>query len=232
MTHHPHAEIAYPRPGLAGLIAAAGAGTRLGLGPKAFLQLGGRTLLERVVSGVRQVAGEVAVALPPPTVSEWQGRLPGVCVIAGGATRQETYARLLGAVKADWIMTQDVTRPFASPALMIRVVEAALSCGAAGAFLACPVPVARIEGGLISGHLRSRDAMLPQCPSVFRRDLFERALAEGGQEQTIWQLALNCGIPIRPVEGEPGNIKITGAADWEMARRLVRDETGLQGTQA
>ena len=46
------------------LIPAAGNGLRLGRGPKAFLQVGGRTLLEWTLAAFRD-AEEALVALPP-----------------------------------------------------------------------------------------------------------------------------------------------------------------------
>ena len=47
------------------LVAAAGIGSRLGLGPKAFLVLDGETLLQRVCATARAVAPAVRVAVPP-----------------------------------------------------------------------------------------------------------------------------------------------------------------------
>ena len=46
------------------IISAAGQGTRLGLGPKAFVLLAGRTLLEHAVTTMLSVAARVTVAVP------------------------------------------------------------------------------------------------------------------------------------------------------------------------
>ena len=50
----------------AGLLLAAGQGRRLGRGPKAFVQLGGETLLERAVARLRRVGVDAVVAGLPP----------------------------------------------------------------------------------------------------------------------------------------------------------------------
>jgi len=47
------------------LIAAAGDGTRLGRGPKAFVTLRGRTLLDLCLESLTGSGAEVVVALPP-----------------------------------------------------------------------------------------------------------------------------------------------------------------------
>ena len=46
------------------MIPAAGSGTRLGLGPKAFVNVAGRSLLSRSVAALAPYVDEVLVALP------------------------------------------------------------------------------------------------------------------------------------------------------------------------
>jgi 2-C-methyl-D-erythritol 4-phosphate cytidylyltransferase len=109
------------------LIPAAGNGLRLGRGPKAFLQVGGRTLLEWTLAAFRDAA-EVLVALPP-------GAEPpkglGAVFLEGGATRQASVARLLEAASLPLVLVHDVARPFVSRGLVARVLEAAQRSGAA-----------------------------------------------------------------------------------------------------
>ena len=45
------------------IVLAAGRGSRLGLGPKAWLTLGGRTLLDRAVATMGAVAGSVTAGV-------------------------------------------------------------------------------------------------------------------------------------------------------------------------
>ena len=51
---------------VAGIILAAGMGRRLGLGPKAFVSLGGASLLEQAVSRLRRCGVDPIVAILPP----------------------------------------------------------------------------------------------------------------------------------------------------------------------
>ena len=54
-----------PATGVTVLVPAAGSGERMGLGPKALLELNGRPVLEWVVRKAMAIAVEVIVACPP-----------------------------------------------------------------------------------------------------------------------------------------------------------------------
>ena len=59
-------DLAIPRPSTAGLVLAAGLGTRLGRGPKAFVRLDGEPLLLRAVERLRRCGVTTVVAVLPP----------------------------------------------------------------------------------------------------------------------------------------------------------------------
>lgn len=115
-----------------GIVLAAGRGERLGLGPKAWLVLGGRTLLERAVSTMRLVADRVTVGVALVDLE----RARTLCgtdavVVAGGATHRETMAAAFCAGSAPWVLVHDVAHPFLTPDLAHRVLEAARAGSAA-----------------------------------------------------------------------------------------------------
>ncbi|NJM91443.1 MAG: NTP transferase domain-containing protein [Rhodospirillaceae bacterium] len=114
------------------LIQAAGSGSRLGQGPKAFVVLGGRTLLERSIALFRGIADHIIVAVPSTDLARAQALVAGdrVDVIAGGDSRSQTTRRLVEASSSPWLLLHDVVHPFASPDLVRRVLEAAMSHGA------------------------------------------------------------------------------------------------------
>lgn len=211
-------------PDLAILIPAAGAGQRLGLGPKAWLELGGKSLLGRLAAKARAVAGTVVIAAPAGGAARAAALCPGCRVIEGGDTRQATVAALLAACDAPWLMIQDAARPFVSPALMRTVAAAARETGAAGAFLDPEVPVARLEAGTVTAHFAAPEVGIFQAPQVFSRPVLERALAaaeaNGWQAQSTMQLVLRAGTVVRAVPGEKTNIKLTTPEDWLLAQGL------------
>jgi 2-C-methyl-D-erythritol 4-phosphate cytidylyltransferase len=207
------------------LVPAAGSGDRLGLGPKAFLELDGRPLLAWIADKVRRVAGEVLIAVPANRLVEARELCTGCTCIAGGATRQETVARLVEISTRPLILIQDAARPFASVALLREVCFQAQVHGVAGAFLSPGVPVARIDAdGWVAQAFPARGSAIFQAPQAFRRDILkgvlDHAAREGWDEQSTMQLVLRLGIPVRAVPGEVRNLKVTTPEDWQLARRL------------
>lgn len=209
------------------LIAAAGQGTRLGLGPKAFLELGGISLLERVQATASEVAGEIKVAVPAGSETRARALLPSpVDIRAGADTRQGTFASLLETVRTDWVLLLDIARPLLSTGLCRRVLAAARATGAAGAYVPALVPCAQVDAdGRVRSAIPASDYQLPQMPQAFRtdllRDVFMRAAAAGLKRQTVWQLAVELGLPLQAVPGEADNIKITEPIDWRLAQAIL-----------
>src|SRR5690349_2092617 len=114
------------------IVPAAGSGERLAAGvPKAFVHLGGLTLIERAIAGLREsgVVDGVVVAVPPARTDEASLILGDpdyqVTVVSGGADRTESVrAALEAAGDADFILVHDAARPLTPPTLIARVVEA------------------------------------------------------------------------------------------------------------
>jgi 2-C-methyl-D-erythritol 4-phosphate cytidylyltransferase len=209
----------------AALIAAAGEGTRLGLGPKFALRTrDGRQLVQRLAESAREVVDSVCVAVPAQARDDVARCLPWARVVAGGADRNASYAALLSASDAPWLMLLDVARAFTRPALMRRVFAAARDGnGAAMAVQTLALPAALVDtrGRVVDAV--PRDAWrLPQTPQVFRREQLAAALdaAQACAAQTLWEGALVAGIEIAGVDGDADNLKITTAEDWALARAL------------
>jgi 2-C-methyl-D-erythritol 4-phosphate cytidylyltransferase len=208
------------------IVPAGGKGERLGLGAKAFLELGGRTLLEIVTQKLQPRVSRIVVGVPAEDVHRARGLLPAsVEIISGGNTRQATVERLVQASKEALVLIHDVTRPFASGALIGRVLEAAAQHGAAVSMVHSQIPVGRTTQGCVAQSLDRNEVMLPQSPQAFQRAVLERAIQngrrQGRERQTTWQLVEMNGERIAVVEGEETNIKITTAMDWDVARLVV-----------
>ena len=197
------------------VVAAGGQGTRLGtVVPKQFLELGGRTLLDRSVTALLSapVISEVIVALPaeqaaaPPAYL----RQPRVRVVEGGPRRQDSVANGANAAPdgTDVILVHDAARPFVDAATIERVVLAAVEAGAAIAALPArdtvkladvtetawvgsefgePLPaVQRKPVPAVKRTLPRETIYLAQTPQAFRHDVWRRVaeLAAQGAEGT------------------------------------------------
>ena len=204
------------------IIPAAGQGDRLGLGPKALLQLGGAPLLVWVTRKALQISSDVVVAAPAGELDNFHQLCPDCRCIEGGATRQQSVAQLVDAATRDWVIIIDVARPFASLELFRAVLAAARQTGAAGAFLEPDVPVAQIENQRVVRDFQRREVGIFQAPQAFAQELLARvhqqAEQQGWQEQSTLQLALRAGLSVVAVPGEKTNIKLTTPEDWQLAQ--------------
>lgn len=223
------------------IIAAAGAGSRLGDGtPKQFLELGGRPMVHHAIDAFRAAprVTDLIVVTRAEAVDGLRAALGGgkpVEVIAGGATRQASVAlgmdRLPAAAR--YVLVHDAARPFVTPDLIERVLDGAMAHGAAIAALAATDTVKRVEGARIVETVPRERVYLAQTPQGFRRDVLEAAVALGrsGVEGTDESaLAERAGHAVHVVGGDEGNVKITTAGDLARARRAAGRPRALVGT--
>ncbi len=123
------------------VIAAAGSGQRLGAGgPKAFVPLAGKPLVEWSIAAFRAAPSvrSIVVACPPGHIHDLAGSDLGV--VDGGATRTESVSNALAAVGTELVAIHDAARPLVTPELIEGVVSTLLADPhAAGAIAATPV---------------------------------------------------------------------------------------------
>ena len=211
---------------VAALVPAAGLGKRLGLGPKAFLNLGGSNLVYKVVNTLTSCVGRILVGVPHDYVDKARSELADLAeVYPGGASRQDTIFSLFQKCTAQIIVIHDVARPFASRELVFKVIDGARRHGAAAPFIPTIIPVARYRNGFVAESVPASEAMLPQAPQAFHREILERAyqdaLENGIEEQTTLELVFRLGIKALAVPGEELNIKISKPIDWEIANKII-----------
>jgi 2-C-methyl-D-erythritol 4-phosphate cytidylyltransferase / 2-C-methyl-D-erythritol 2,4-cyclodiphosphate synthase len=222
------------------IIAAAGDGRRVASEvPKQFIEIGGVSLLQRSLNAFCRVdrVTQIIVVTRPDSVEavsrsiSTRGR--ATSVVAGGATRQESVAAAFDRVAdgATYVMVHDAARPFVTPALIERTLDAAIESGAAVAALAArdTVKQAVADGGrhFIARTLPRQEIYLAQTPQAFRRDILASAVALGRSgaaatdESALAELA---GSRIRLVEGDALNFKVTTEGDLAMSRALAGAE--------
>jgi 2-C-methyl-D-erythritol 4-phosphate cytidylyltransferase/2-C-methyl-D-erythritol 2,4-cyclodiphosphate synthase len=200
------------------------------------------------------------VSDPPAYLRDaaWAGK--PVRLVAGGARRQDSVANAFRAIsdRTEMIVIHDAARPFVSDDLISRTIAAAAESGAAVAALQARDTVKLVRGPvlhepgaappgagpsireLIVGSTLPRELVfLAQTPQAFRRNVLRDALALGDTAATATDeasLAERAGHPVRLVEGDVANIKITTPEDLHMADAIVRaaerDRTGeVPGTR-
>ncbi|MDR7519815.1 MAG: 2-C-methyl-D-erythritol 4-phosphate cytidylyltransferase [Armatimonadota bacterium] len=215
------------------IIVAAGASTRLpGEVPKPFLPLGGRWVLERALAAFEATASieRVVVVVGTAHVAPARARLRGKvgAVVAGGPDRRDSVAAGLEALPdAGWVVVHDGARPFVTPALIDRVLEAARRSGAATAGLPVTDTLKEVTGDRVRRTVDRSTLWAVQTPQAFRGEVLREAHRRIGWSQPVTddaELVERLGTEVVVVPGDPGNLKITTPQDLELARRLV--ETG------
>jgi 2-C-methyl-D-erythritol 4-phosphate cytidylyltransferase len=209
-----------------GIVLAAGRGDRLGLGPKAWLTLGGRTLLERAVATMRLVADRVTVGVAVGDVE----RARAVCgadavVVAGGATHRETMVAAFCAGSAPWVLVHDVAHPFLTPDLARGVLDAARAGSAAVAAVREASSAYHTPRDGARTRLGPGTVWLVRRPFGCRRADFARVLDTVAGEDGLSVLLERVGVRTQLVPASPWHIKVTTAEDWALAQAI---EQGLR----
>lgn len=223
------------------VVVAAGNGTRLGASqPKAFVELAGRTLLERSIEvALTAGAASLVVVVPAERVDEATATLATLAghdatrlhVVAGGAERTDSVRAGLAAVdsRCDIVLVHDAARCLAPVAVFERVI-AAVAMGAAGAVPGLPVvdTVKTVDPrGVITGTPDRSTLRAIQTPQGFAAAILRAAYTSVGQEgaQATDDAALVelCGHDVVVVDGDPLAFKITTSEDLDRAERVVSE---------
>ncbi|MEE3362193.1 MAG: 2-C-methyl-D-erythritol 4-phosphate cytidylyltransferase [Anaerovoracaceae bacterium] len=210
------------------IIAAAGAGTRMGRGePKQFMDIGGVPMLEksaRVFRDMPEICGLIVTSAEHYVRrTEDVLRSAGIeaDVISGGAERQDSVrlaVEHMAEAHPDWdcVLIHDCARPFVSEDIVRRCIKAASSAGAA-------VPVVPVKDTIRErGRTLDRSGLFAvQTPQGFRADVIinahRRAAEEGFRGTDDISLAERLGTVPEMIEGSYNNIKITTPEDLARA---------------
>lgn len=217
------------------LIVAAGRGERLGSdGPKAFVLLAGRPMVEWSVETLRAVAAvrRIVVALP-----EGFDAPAGTVGVVGGAERSHSVRAALAAAGEgpddEPVIVHDAARPLATVQLFERALAALEACGADAVIAAAPVTdtIKRADdAGVVRETVNRRSLWAVQTPQVFRRGALARALAQPDDVLAAATddaaLIERAGGRVEVVESPRENLKVTTPVDLRLAALLLQDPEG------
>ena len=214
-------------PRVAVLVPAAGVGARMGGVRKAFVEVAGRSVLDRALAGFldRDDVVEVVVAVEgggdPGGVAGQDARIR---VVGGGDSRFGSVANAFDGVEspATVIAVHDAARPFPPPEVIDTCIRLAASgCGAVAGIRAVDTVKRTDSGGRIV-ETPPRDALwYAQTPQVFPRELFARAVAHcraaGITPTDDAAMVEQLGADVRMVPSSATNLKITRPEDLAVA---------------
>jgi 2-C-methyl-D-erythritol 4-phosphate cytidylyltransferase len=218
------------------VVVAAGRGERLGRDrPKAFVELAGRPLAAYSMEAGGAAASVDAIiavgdvsrfeallpTLSPSVRAKWRG------VVPGGGERRDSVRNGCAEVERQAegdpvVLVHDAARPFASPALLDAVAQAA---AAGPALAAAPVAdtVKRCLGDRVQETLDRETLALAQTPQGVRLSLLLQADAQAppGPATDEASLLESAGAAVTLVSAPSTNFKITTPEDLRLAEAWV-----------
>ena len=224
------------------VIPAAGSGSRMGAAlPKQYLSLAGKALADHTLARLLTVPGieRIQVALHPQD-AHWQtlahASHPRIHTCAGGASRAESVARALAALRAAGASAADrvLVHVMARPCVRVADIEKLLAVtDDDGALLALPVldTVKQETDGRAVATLDRAHVWRALTPQFFPLGLLERALAETAGDASITDEASameKLGYRPQLVVGSADNIKVTLPADLALAEFYLQQQSGQQ----
>lgn len=221
----------------AAVIVAAGQGLRAGQPlPKQFALWRGKPVVRHSAETLAAAGAAPILVAIPEGADEVAGAaltgVPGVRLITGGATRQQSVRLALEALAGDTparVLIHDAARPLVPVAVIERLLEALEV--RPGAIPVLPVVDSlTATDGMLMGMPANREALRRvQTPQAFRYAEILAAhrswsgTAEAGDDA---QVARAAGLAVALVEGDEALHKLTFASDFAAAAPAVRVGTG------
>ncbi len=227
------------------VVPAAGVGRRMGsAGPKQYLPLGGKTILQHTLDRLLSFPLIEHIWLPvgveDPYWPEYQADYHSrVTAVAGGQERADSVLNALNEINAhaddhDWVLVHDAARPCIRMSDLVKLVEE-LANDEVGGLLAVPVAdtLKRSDAGNRVTSTVDRNLLWRAfTPQMFRFGLLYRGLQDAlAQDFKVTDEASAIeflGYKPRLVEGHGDNIKITHPQDLPLANlyleRILQEE--------
>ncbi|MEO8893151.1 MAG: 2-C-methyl-D-erythritol 4-phosphate cytidylyltransferase [Coleofasciculaceae cyanobacterium] len=225
------------------LIPAAGMGQRMGSDRnKLLLTLLGKPILAWTLLAAEAadqiswigIIGQPADQLDIKAILAELALTKPVQFILGGKTRQESVYNGLQALpdEAEGVLIHDGARCLATPELLNRCAEALLDCSGLIAAVSVKDTIKVVnDAGVIVDTPDRKQLWAAQTPQGFEVKLLKQCHNKGrdlGWEVTDdAALFERCGLPVRVVEGEETNLKVTTPVDLAIAEFILRKRLGL-----
>lgn len=219
------------------IILAGGSGRRMGGAlPKQFLEVNNRTILEYTIDNFERAEciDEVAIVTHPDYVDKMQQIISSnpwkkvTQVLLGGKERTDSTLSALRAYtnENDRLLIHDGVRPMVSQQIIKKVCSALSEYNVVNLAIPAVDTIIEVKDGVMVAAPRRDLLRQVQTPQGFKRETlalaYEKALADPDFMATD-----DCGVvfkyhpasPIKIVDGETSNIKITYKEDLEILKK-------------
>ena len=215
-----------------GIILASGAGTRYGGDvPKQFVEISGRTILERTIDVFeRTTCIDSIIVVVTPEYNKLAKEIINrndykkvEKIINGGKERKDSSYNGVNSITDSEanVLIHDCARPFVSSEVLENCVKALEKYDAAGVAIPSVDTIIEVENGIIKRVPQRKSLMRVQTPQCFKLSLIKNAheLSKNDSDFTD-----DCGLILKHnladifvVEGNRENIKITYPEDFTLA---------------
>ncbi len=221
------------------IIPAAGIGARMGFEKaKQFMDLCGKPILAVTLSHFQKcnLVDKIVLVVSQDDVDYCKREIVDryklskvFKVIVGGKRRQDSVRNGVEAVADSyrWVLIHDGVRPLVTNGLIERVIKVAKDFRAVITGLPVKETVKEIDGqGSVLRSVDRSQLWLIQTPQIFRWEdinlAHQEAVKHGWEEATDDAFLIEkMGIPVKIIEGEGNNIKVTTPQDLDIARLLI-----------
>ena len=211
----------------AAIIAAAGAGNRLGADlPKALVKLVDKTLVEHAVANLSPVCQLIIVTAPKGYEAQYTKILGDqVTVITGGVLRSDSIRLAISKIPAnyEYVLVHDAARALASTTLASSVLNQLIQ-GEQAVIPALDVidTIKEVDNnGYVRNTLNRASLKVIQTPQGFSRSVLERAHQASEDATDDAALVEALGIAVKVVAGEQCALKITNQSDLASALKFL-----------
>ncbi len=222
---------------LTAVVTAAGSGSRMGgKTNKLFLELAGKTILERtldVILSVEQIDHVVVVVREKDegrVLSLLEGCNKPYTIAYGGETREQSTFNGLKAMpkQTEVVLTHDGARPFILKSTIEKALEATYSYKAVVVGVPAKDTMKQVRSDMTVEATPNRAYLYHvQTPQIFDVDVLLKAYHMAEEEEiTVTddsQLVEVLGYSVKLVIGEYDNFKITTREDLYVAERLLKE---------
>lgn len=223
------------------IVLAGGAGVRMGGDPpKAYQLLAGRPMLLRTLDRLFAASSVDAVIIVAAAdqMERCRGLLESDHILSrrrwllqgGGATRQQSASKGLEKIDAscELVIIHDAARPFVSPILIDRCVEAAATKGAVVVGQPVRDTIKEVSPDRWIRRTPERSGLWEvQTPQVFQRDIIVRAYQQAERDRITAtddaMIVERLGVPVYMLDGERTNFKVTVPDDLWLAELMIRE---------
>jgi len=221
------------------IIPAAGIGARMGSDKaKQFIDLCGRPMLAVTLSRFQEcnLVDKIVVVVSEDDVDYCNREIVNrykqskvYKVVIGGKRRQDSVRKGLEAVGdlCRWVLIHDGVRPLVTTGLIEKVIKASKKYQAVATGIPVKETVKELDAqNNVKISIDRSCLWLIQTPQIFRfADInlaHQKAIKNGWEEATDDAFLIEkMGIPVKIIEGEENNIKVTTPRDLDIARFLI-----------